>query len=128
MKAPEGKVKGMTLFEPAAAAEATGLTLDTLRYYEREGLIGPIERSTGGRRQYDHHDVTWISIVTCLREAGLGIADLRRFTAMLRTDNPSQDLVTFLRERREELAQRMLQLQAATKVLDEKIAHYGVGS
>jgi len=69
------------LIAPGDAAQRTGLSLDTLRYYEREGIIGPIRRDTGGRRRYTEDDVAWIGIVTCLRDAGLGIDDLRRFTA-----------------------------------------------
>jgi DNA-binding transcriptional MerR regulator len=114
----------MTVHEPAQAAAATGLTLDTLRYYEREGLIGPIERNSGGRRRYDEDDLIWIGVVTCLREAGLGISDLRRFTGLLRGPAAGQDRVAFLRERREELLERARQTQAAIDVLDGKIAHY----
>jgi DNA-binding transcriptional MerR regulator len=114
----------MTVHEPAEAAAATGLSLDTLRYYEREGLIGPIERSVGGRRRYDEDDLAWIGIVTCLRDAGLGIADLRRFTELLRTEGPGQDRVAFLRNRRDELLERLRQTEAALAVLDGKIAHY----
>lgn len=113
----------VTGLEPAEAARATGLSLDTLRYYEREGLIGPIERSSGGRRRYGPDDVAWIGLVTCLREAGLGIADLRRFTELLRTEG-DRDRVTFLRQRREELQERLRQTQAALRVLDEKITYY----
>jgi DNA-binding transcriptional MerR regulator len=114
----------MTAHEPAEAAAATGLSLDTLRYYEREGLIGPIQRSLSGRRRYDEDDLAWIGIVTCLREAGLGIADLRRFTELLRTEGHGQDRVTFLRSRRAELLHRLQQTEAALAVLDGKIAHY----
>jgi DNA-binding transcriptional MerR regulator len=114
----------MKVLEPAEAAAATGLSLDTLRYYEREGLIGPIERSAGGRRQYDPDDVAWIGIVTCLRDAGLGIADLRRFTDLLRGEGAGVDRVTFLQARREELLERARQTQAAITVLDGKIAYY----
>lgn len=84
----------------------------------------PIERSVGGRRRYDEDDLAWIGIVTCLREAGLGISDLRRFTELLRTEGPGQDRVTFLRQRREEMLERLRQTQAALAVLDGKIAHY----
>jgi len=114
----------MTGLDPGAAAAATGLSLDTLRYYEREGLIGPIERTAGGRRRYDDHDLAWIGIVTCLRDAGLGIGDLREFTAILRS-RPAGDLVPFLRERRADLDRRIERLQAAARVLEEKISHYG---
>jgi DNA-binding transcriptional MerR regulator len=114
----------MTSYEPSAAAEATGISLDTLRYYEREGLIGPIQRSSGGQRRYDQDDIAWIGLITCFREAGLGIADLRRFTSLLRVDGQPQDRVTFLRERREELLDRVQRTQSALRVLDDKIAHY----
>jgi DNA-binding transcriptional MerR regulator len=114
----------VSTYDPSNAATATGLSLDALRYYEREGLIGPIQRSAGGRRRYDDDDIAWIGIVTCLRDAGLGIADLRRFTTLLRQTGASTDRVTFLRERRAELLERLRQTQAALDVLDGKIAYY----
>lgn len=113
-----------TLLTPAAAADRTGVSLDTLRYYEREGLIGPIQRSPGGRRQYTDHDVFWIGLVTCFREAGLGITDLRDFVAILRADHTAQDRVAFLRERRTALEQRAEALSRAIAVLDDKITYY----
>ena len=113
-----------TFLTPAAVADRTGVSLDTLRYYEREGLIGPIKRSVGGRRQYTEDDVFWIGLVTCFREAGLGIADLRGFVAILRADHSAQDRVAFLRERRAALEQRVAALSRAMEVLDDKIAYY----
>jgi DNA-binding transcriptional MerR regulator len=113
-----------TLITPAAAADRTGLSRDTLRYYEREGLIGPIRRSPGGRREYTEDDLFWIGLVTCFRDAGLGIADLREFVAILRAEHSAQERVTFLRERRAALEQRVTALRRALEVLDDKIAHY----
>ncbi|CAL9658774.1 MULTISPECIES: MerR family transcriptional regulator [Streptomyces] len=115
----------MTTLTPAATADRTGVSLDTLRYYEREGLIGPIRRTAGGRRQYTEDDVFWIGLVTCFREAGLGIADLRGFVAMLRAEHSAQDRVAFLRERRTVLEEKVEALRRAIKVLDEKIDYYG---
>jgi len=109
---------------PNAAAERAGVSLDTLRYYEREGLIRPIRRTTGGHRAYDDDDLFWIGLVTCLREAGLGISDLREFTALLRGDGDASDRVDFLRRRRAELAHRIQRIQTAIGVLDDKIAYY----
>ncbi|MFE1484370.1 MerR family transcriptional regulator [Streptomyces fimicarius] len=114
----------MTALTPAAAADRTGVSIDTLRYYEREGLIGPIRRSGGGRREYSEDDVFWIGLVTCFREAGLGIADLRGFVAILRAEHSPQERVAFLRERRAALEQRVAALRQAMQVLDEKIAYY----
>ncbi|MFE9909907.1 MerR family transcriptional regulator [Streptomyces clavifer] len=113
-----------TTLTPATTADRTGVSIDTLRYYEREGLIGPIRRSGGGRREYTEEDVFWIGLVTCFREAGLGIADLRGFVAILRAEHPPQDRVAFLQDRRAALEQRVAALGRAMKVLDEKIAYY----
>jgi DNA-binding transcriptional MerR regulator len=110
---------------PASAADRTGLSLDTLRYYEREGLIGPVRRMSSGQRRYSEDDLAWIGIVSCLRDAGLGIADLRRFTELLRSEHGANDRVAFLRRRRDELLERRRQTEAALVVLDDKIAHYG---
>lgn len=112
-----------TGLSPGEASERTGLSLDALRYYEREGLIGPIRRH-GGRRSYTEGDVAWIGMVTCLRNAGLGIDDLRRFTRLLRGQADPSDRVAFLVQRREELRDRLRHIQAAIDVLDHKIEHY----
>jgi len=113
-----------TVLSPAQAAERVGLTLDTLRYYEREGLIGPVQRSVGGHRVYTDDDVFWIGLVSCLRAAGLGIADLRDFTSLLRVDGGGSDRVAFLRRHRAELEDRAQKIRAAIAVLDEKIDYY----
>ncbi|MET8718900.1 MerR family transcriptional regulator [Streptomyces misionensis] len=118
----------MTTLSPAAAADRTGVSIDTLRYYEREGLIGPIRRSAGGRREYTEDDIFWIGLVTCFREAGLGIADLREFVALLRAEHSARYRVAFLRERRAALEHRVAALHRAMEVLDDKISYYGAES
>ena len=107
-----------------AVARATGLSEDTLRYYEREGLVSPVPRGPGGQRTYGEHDVAWIGLVSCLRDAGLGIADLREFTALLRGDSEPQERVAFLRTKRDVLLERSAALATALAVLEEKIAHF----
>ncbi|MBO4161952.1 MerR family transcriptional regulator [Micromonospora sp. MMS20-R2-23] len=109
---------------PAQVAERTGLSLDTLRYYEREGLIGPVDRDSGGKRRYSDDDVFWIGLISCLRDAGLGIADLRQFTSMLREGDPAGDRVGFLVRHRSELQRRVRQIETAISVLDDKIVYY----
>ena len=107
-----------------AVARETGVSEDTLRYYEREGLVGPIERDAAGHRRYDESDRAWIATVTCMRDAGLGITDLRRFTALVRGEGSQQDRSAFLHERREELVRQSRALATAIAVLDDKIAYF----
>ena len=114
---------------PAETAQRTGLSIDTLRYYEREGLLGPVGRTSGGHREYAEGDLAWLGIVTCLRDAGLGIADLREFTRLLREEpgeagDAGEARVEFLRRRRADLTERRHTLDAAIRVLDGKIEHF----
>lgn len=113
-----------TTFTPAETAEATGLTIDTLRYYEREGLVGPISRASSGHRAYSDGDVAWIGLLTCLRDAGLGIDHLREFTRLLRDMATVENRVAFLKQRRDDLLAQTEAIRAAVGVLDEKIEYY----
>jgi DNA-binding transcriptional MerR regulator len=115
----------MTSYAPAEASERTGLSLDTLRYYERLGLFGPVERTATGRRVYTEHDVAWLGLLICLRNAGLGITDLQRFVGSLRDRTGGTDgLVDQLESHRARLQDEIRKMNLALGVLDDKIAHY----
>ncbi|MFE0788599.1 MerR family transcriptional regulator [Streptomyces sp. alain-838] len=66
-------------------AEQTGLSVHALRFYEREGLlVGPVRRTSGGRRRYRAFDVDWLLICVKLRESGMPLADLKQFAELVR--------------------------------------------
>ncbi|MFI5622673.1 MerR family transcriptional regulator [Nocardioides sp. NPDC051685] len=66
-------------------AERTGLSVHALRFYEREGLlVGPVRRTSGGRRRYSALDVDWLLICVKLRESGMPLADLKQFAELVR--------------------------------------------
>ncbi|WP_369180728.1 MerR family transcriptional regulator [Streptomyces mutabilis] len=68
-----------------AVAEQTGLSVHALRFYEREGLlVGPVRRTSGGRRRYSAFDVDWLLICVKLRESGMPLADLKQFAELVR--------------------------------------------
>jgi DNA-binding transcriptional MerR regulator len=73
----------------------TGLSADTLRYYERIGLLDPIERAPGGHRRYSGNDAAWVEFLTRLRATGMSIAQMRRFAELRRRGADT------VRERRE---------------------------
>jgi DNA-binding transcriptional MerR regulator len=115
----------MTTYAPAEASERTGLSLDTLRYYERLGLFGPVRRTATGRRVYSDHDVAWVGLLVCLRNAGLGISDLQRLMGRLRDrSGGSTGVVELLEEHRSRLRGEIAKMSVALDVLDGKIAHY----
>ena len=116
----------MTTYAPAEASERTGLSLNTLRYYERLELFGPVHRDTAGRRVYSDHDVAWVGLLVCLRNAGLGISDLQQFMGRMRDRSSGPTgLVELLEEHRARLRDEVAKMNLALGVLDDKIAYYG---
>lgn len=65
-------------------AQQTGLSIDTLRYYERIGLIEPIRRAPSGHRRYRQTDLDWIGLIIRLRETGMSLAQIRHFAHLRR--------------------------------------------
>lgn len=109
----------------AEVAERSGLSTDTLRYYEKIGLIDPPPRDPGGRRCYSEEDVAWVAFLLRMRSTGMPIrmmkeyADLRRLgpiTAERRRE--------ILLEHREEILLRMSEMQSFLDVIDHKVTHY----
>lgn len=67
----------------AEVSERFGTSPDTLRYYERVGLIPPVGRKSG-IRNYDENDIKWIEFIFCMRSAGVPIEELARYVALYR--------------------------------------------
>jgi DNA-binding transcriptional MerR regulator len=61
------------------AAERTGLSPYVLRYYEREGLLSPVERSKSGIRRYSQEDLDWLGLVCCLKNTGMSLKQIKVF-------------------------------------------------
>jgi DNA-binding transcriptional MerR regulator len=106
-------------------ADRTGLSPDTLRYYEKAGLISPVSRSAGGQRRYAAADLAWIEFLLRLRDTGMSIADMQRFADLRRQgDATVADRLELLREHRARLAERIRDLRTNGRALDDKINHY----
>ncbi|MDX8032530.1 MerR family transcriptional regulator [Lentzea sp. BCCO 10_0856] len=111
----------------AQAAQRSGLSIDTLRYYERIGLVDPPARDSGGRRSYSEEDLGWLAFVTRLRTTGMPIRMMREFAQLrhhgdLTAGRRKQILV----EHRNDVRARIAELQTSLEVLDYKIDHYAV--
>ena len=101
------------------------MTPDTLRYYERVGLIPPVPRTAGGIRDYDEESCRWIEFAKCMRSAGLPIEALVEYVALFRQGESTFDACrALLLEQREQLMAHLEELQAVLQRLDRKIARY----
>jgi DNA-binding transcriptional MerR regulator len=106
-------------------AERTGLSKDTLRYYEKAGLIEAIDRSPGGRRRYAVADLDWLAFLLRLRATGMSIADMQRFAELRRAGAASVAARQALLEaHREDLERHITTLQEHLAALSDKIDHY----
>jgi DNA-binding transcriptional MerR regulator len=118
-------IDGQQTLTIAEVAQRTGLSTDTLRYYERAGLIGPVSRTAGNHRAYAASDLDWLAFLLRLRETGMTIADMHKF-AKLRSDGDSSvpARLDMLRRHRASLDAHISSLRRNATALDDKINHY----
>ncbi|WP_288336867.1 MerR family transcriptional regulator [uncultured Gordonia sp.] len=107
-------------------ADAVGMSVHALRFYEREDLlIGPIERTSGGRRRYREVDIDWLRICTRLRESGMPLADLRRFAALVREGSGNEaERLEILEGQRRRVDRQIRALRDARDIIDWKADVY----
>jgi len=102
-----------------------GVSVDTLRFYERCGLIPGVARRPNGHRCYDERDVAWVRMLTALRSAGMSIGTLQRFVRLSQQgDDTLAARCDLLAEHREVLRARIAELDGHLKLLDDKLAIY----
>ncbi len=106
-------------------AQATGLSAHTLRYYERIGLIHPIDREQNSHRRYTTDDVGWIDFLTKLRAIGMSIKDMQRYAALQRRgDETLAERVEMLMSLRDKVEAHMDELNEHLKLIYYKIELY----
>lgn len=108
------------------ASQVTGVSADTLRYYERIGLIPSVPRNESGIRNYDEASIGWINFIKCMRGAGLPIEALIEYVALCKEgDKTEASRKAILIEQRDILQQRIESLQKTLVKLNYKIDNYG---
>ncbi|MCL4268706.1 MAG: MerR family transcriptional regulator [Anaerolineales bacterium] len=106
-------------------AKATGLTPHTLRYYERIGLIHPINREENTRRCYTMDDVGWIEFLLKLRATGMSIKDMQRYAELQRQgDETLPERVEMLKSLRDKVESHIEEMNEHLKLIHYKIDYY----
>ena len=109
----------------AEVSERYGISPDTLRYYERIGLILPVNRNESGIRDYNEIDLRRVEFIKCMRSAGLPIETLIEYVGLVQQgDRTIEARKEILIEQRELLAARMKEMQKTLDLLDHKIEVY----
>ena len=103
----------------------TGLSAHTLRYYERIGLIHPIERQGNTRRCYSEDDVGWIDFLLKLRATGMSIRDMQKYAELQRQGEATlPERVEMLKSLRDNVETRLDELNEHLKLIYYKIEIY----
>lgn len=106
-------------------SEQFGLSVDTLRYYEKVGLIPPVNRTDSGIRDYSELDARRIDFIKCMRTAGLPIEVLIEYFALVQQGDETIDArKEILQEQRTQLVTKMAELQETLDLLNHKIQAY----
>ncbi|MGE5379135.1 MAG: MerR family transcriptional regulator [Bacteroidota bacterium] len=109
----------------AEVSEQYGLSTDTLRYYERVGLIPTVNRNGSGIRDYNELDLRRVEFIKCMRSAGLPVEVLIDYVALVQEGDKTIDArKEILVEQRKLLVERMNEMQKTLDILNHKIEVY----
>ena len=93
----------------------------TLRYYDKEGLLPSVERTSGGIRMFKDDDIEWLRIIDCLKKSGMSIRDIREYIALVaQGDSTINERLQLFYRQREILKAQMRELQKTLDTLDYK--------
>jgi DNA-binding transcriptional MerR regulator len=107
-------------------AERTGLSVHTLRFYEREGILAnPIRRGPGGRRFYTDDDAEWLTVCVNLRATGMPIPAIRQYTGLVRGgDGSAEEVLELLRRHQARVLAQMDTLRQCLDLISHKVLMY----
>jgi DNA-binding transcriptional MerR regulator len=108
------------------AAEATGLSTHTLRYYERAGLmLDPVERAPSSHRRYTEAEIRWVTLLTKLRSTGMPIRRIREYADLVRAGEGNEtERLALLQAHREAVLEQLESMQRNLEAIDTKISFY----
>ena len=97
----------------------------TLRYYDKEGLLPFVERSSGGIRMFQEKDYEWLKVISCLKKAGMSLKDIREYINLaMQGDDTIDERLALFEKQRKNLEAQMAELQHTMDVLNFKCWYY----
>ena len=99
----------------------------TLRYYDKEGLLPFVERSSGGIRMFRESDFEWLQIIGCMKKAGMSIRDIRKYIELaLQGDDTIDTRLEMFRRQRETLKRQLEEMQRTLETVEYKCWFYEI--
>lgn len=110
-------------------SEKFDISQDTLRYYERVGMIPPVTRTAGGIRDYQEKDLGWVELAKCMRCAGLPVKAMIEYVKLTQEgDSTIPARLQLLTEQRETLLEQKTKIDATLERLNYKIGRYEIAA
>ena len=107
------------------AAEASKLSIDTIRYYEKSGMLPKIARNATGQREFSPDNIEWLTILYWLRKTGMPMKAMRSYAQMVHAgDETVGDRIALLRDHQSRLIDRRAELDRCDEILRHKLAIY----
>jgi DNA-binding transcriptional MerR regulator len=109
----------------AEAAREAGVSAHTLRYYERAGLLAPVERNGSGHRRFTPGDIEWVVMITRLRATGMPIRRIREYAELVWAGEGNEgDRLALLEAHRGQVLEQLAEIERNLELIDYKIALY----
>lgn len=106
-------------------AAQTGRSVHAIRWYEMQGLLPGVARDSGGRRAFDPQHVQWLELMDRLRQSGMSIAEMRRYTVMVKQGRSTvAERARLLEAHRARVVQTVARWKRALALIDRKIEFY----
>lgn len=110
-------------------AKIAGLTTSTLRYYDKEGLLPEIERTSGGIRMFREEDIEWLNIIGCLKKTGMSVKEIKMFVDWVKEgDSTIEKRLELIDRQRQAVLNRIENLHATLDMLEYKHWYYSVAA
>ncbi|WP_141430436.1 MerR family transcriptional regulator [Bacillus sp. 03113] len=106
-------------------SDQTGLSIYTLRYYEREGIIPIVNRNESGIRIFETKDIELLKFVCCLRATGMAVSDIKEFVRLIiKGDETIDQRILMLKKQKENLKTQVDELMSYQSMINQKINLY----
>ncbi len=103
----------------------TGMTYEALKFYCNEGLVPNVKRDANNHRVFDDRDVAWIKSLTCLKNCGMSIQEMKEYIALcLKGESTIPERKVILEHKRAQLVERIAEIQASIDYIDWKQGFY----
>ncbi|MGN0537135.1 MAG: MerR family transcriptional regulator [Acutalibacteraceae bacterium] len=113
------------LYTVGEMAKRLGVPPSTLRYYDKEGLLPFVERSNSGIRMFKDSDFEWLQIISCLKNTGMHLSDIKRFIEMaMQGDSTIDERLALIIKQKQSVKQQINNLNSTLKILEFKEWYY----